>query len=52
MGRSFMFHALVVNATGRCFEKKLWALIEAMVMVGYGLDRGGPKDSETALTHF
>ena len=23
-----------------------------MVMVGYGLDRGGPKDSETASNSF
>ena len=27
MGRGFMFHGFIVKATGRGFEKKLWALI-------------------------
>ena len=27
MGRGFMFRGFIVKATGRGFEKKLWALI-------------------------
>ena len=50
MGRGFMICGFIVNATGRGFEKKPLGL--DLVMIGYGLDRGGPKDSENAHNSF
>ena len=57
MGSVFLFCGFIVKATGMCFANKLWALIlgclrPAMVIIGYDLDRGGPKDSENAPNSF